>query len=69
MIFRGPVRVVAGVSCALLAIVAIVRSVLWLGQTAAECESPRHSLALSEERAVCRGRDRFHCGVFQLSLD
>jgi len=29
MIFRGPVRVIAGVSCALLAIVAIAWPVLW----------------------------------------
>ena len=38
MIFRGPVRVIAGASCALLAIVATAWSVLWLWQTAAEID-------------------------------
>ena len=38
MIVRGPVRVIAGVSCALLAIVAIAGSVFWLWQTAAEID-------------------------------
>ena len=38
MIFRGPVRVIAGLSCALLAIVAIAWSVLWLWQSAAEID-------------------------------
>jgi cytochrome c556 len=38
MTFRVPVQVIAGVSCTLLAIVAIVWSVLWLWQTAAEID-------------------------------
>ncbi len=38
MLFRIPVRVITGVSCTLLAIMATAWSVLWLWQTAAEID-------------------------------
>lgn len=49
MISRSPFRAIVGVSCTLLAIVAIVGSVLWFWQTAAEIDRNPQRSGLKEQ--------------------